>query len=152
MWKTYLFWLIGSLFLVSVCLAQSSETEFFYEPVPASTPSTSINEILKTDIVSAPDSFVKRILQVFNVDSFTTTNQSALSFATYLINIALSLVSFIAFIVVLYGFAQIIFSKDDEGISKAKQIIKWAAIAIIIIAISWLLVLFVNGLYERLTN
>ena len=103
------------IILSSVGFAQSSEDSFFYGEEFREQPSTSINTTLKNDIVSSNDGFVKRILRIFNLEQFTSfSNRSALEFVTYIINIALGLITFIAVIVIIYGFGQMFFAKDDE--------------------------------------
>jgi Flp pilus assembly pilin Flp len=49
---------------------------------------------------------------------------------------------------VIYGFVQVIFAKDEEGVTKARKTVQWAAIAIGIIAVSWFIVSFLFSLYE----
>lgn len=71
--------------------------------------------MIKDDIVTSNDGVLKRILEIFQLDQFTSlSDASALEFVKYIINIALGLVTFIAVIVIIYGFAQIFFAKDDE--------------------------------------
>lgn len=138
------------IILSSVGFAQSSEDSFFYGEEFREQPSTSINTTLKNDIVSSNDGFVKRILRIFNLEQFTSfSNRSALEFVTYIINIALGLITFIAVIVIIYGFGQMFFAKDDEWLSKAKKIVLNAAIAIAIIAVSRFLVSFLFNIYEQ---
>ncbi len=148
--KKIIFWLCSLVLIIGTSLAQSSEDYFFYGDEFVEGPSTSINTTLKNDIVTANDGFVKRILRVFNLEQFTSfSNTPALEFVTYIINIALGLVTFIAVIIIIYGFIQIFFAKDDEGLSKAKKIVQNAAIAIAIIAVSRFIVTFLFTLYER---
>ncbi len=131
-------------------LAQSSDSSFFYGDDLTQNPNTSINTVIKEDVANASDGVLKQILTVFNLNRFVAmSNSSALEFAKYIINIALWLVTFIALIVILYGFAQIFFAKDDDGLSKAKNIVRWAAIAIAIIAVSWFIVTFLFNIYEQ---
>lgn len=149
--KKILFWLIVSVWsLATMSLAQSSDEYFFYGDEFVDEPTTNIQTTIKEDIVDANDGVVKGILRLFNLEWFITlSDASALEFTKYIINIALWLISFIALIVILYGFAQIFFAKDDEWLSKAKNIVKWAAIAIAIIAVSWFLVTFLFNIYEQ---
>lgn len=150
MFKKIIFWLFTLFILGGVSLAQSSEDYFFYGDEFTEEPTTSINHVLKNDIVESNDGFVKRTLRLFNLEQFTTfSDASALEFATYIINIALGLITFIAVVIIIYGFAQIFFSKDDEGLSKAKKIVQNAAIAIAIIAVSWFIVTFLFNIYEQ---
>lgn len=137
------------LFCYSTTLAQSSEDSFFYGDSATVEPTTTIHTIIQDDIVEANDGVLKKILRLFNLDQFTTlSDASALEFIKYILNIALGLVSFIAVVVVIYGFVQVIFAKDEEGVTKARKTVQGAAIAIGIIAVSWFIVSFLFSLYE----
>lgn len=130
-------------------LAQSSEDSFFYGDTTTSTPTTTLHTIVQEDIVEANDSVLNKILRVFNLDQFTTlSDASALEFIKYILNIALGLVSFVAVVIIIYGFVKIIFAKDDEGITEARKTVQGAAIAIGIIAVSRFVVSFLFSLYE----
>lgn len=148
--KTLLFWLSWWLISRWISFAQSSEEHFFYGDQYTQDPSTDIGDMIKHDFVDNQEGVVMRLLRSFGLEQFTLeSNASALEYAKYIINVALALVWFIALGVVLYGFVQIIFAKDDEGISKAKKIVSGAALAIAIIALSRFLVSFLFNLYEQ---
>jgi Type IV secretion system pilin len=135
--------------LMGQIYAQASEDTFFYGDTTADKPTTNFHTIIQNDVVQANDGVLKKILRVFNLDQFTRlSDSSALEFIKYILNIALGLVSFIAVIIVIYGFAQIIFAKDEEGITKAKKTVQGSAIAIGIIAISWFIVSFLFIIYD----
>lgn len=135
--------------LVWYTYAQSSEDSFFYGDSDVVEPTTTIHTIIQDDVVEANDGVLKKILRVLNLDQFTTlSDSSALEFVKYILNIALGLVSFIAVVVVIYGFVQVIFAKDEEGVTKARKTVQGAAIAIGIIAVSWFIVSFLFSLYE----
>ena len=137
------------LLFYSTTLAQSSEDSFFYGDSAVAEPTTTIHTIIQDDVVQANDGVLKKILRVLNLDQFTTlSDSSALEFVKYILNIALGLVSFIAVVVVIYGFVQVIFAKDEEGVTKARKTVQGAAIAIGIIAVSWFIVSFLFSLYE----
>lgn len=137
------------LYLFSFTLAQSSEDSFFYGDTTTSTPTTTLHTIIQDELVEANDSVLNKILRVFNLDQFTTlSDSSALEFIKYILNIALGLVSFIAVVVIIYGFVKIIFAKDDEGLTEARKTVQGAAIAIAIIAVSRFVVSFLFSLYE----
>jgi len=63
-----------------------------------------------------------------------------LEYIQYVVNIALSLVAFIAVIVLIYGFYGILFRETQEWITNAQKTVKWAGIAIILMGASWLIV------------
>lgn len=149
-YKKTLLWLSSLILFLSVGFAQSSEDSFFYGDDLTDQPTTTIHTVIKTDVVDSNDGFLKNILKVFNLEQFTNlSNASALEFVKYIINIALGLISFIALVVIIYGFAKIFFAKDDEGLTEAKKTVQWAAIAIGIIAVSWFIVTFLFNIYDQ---
>lgn len=133
--------------------AQIPEDRFFYGDEFSNDPTTSFGEFIRDDVVNPSDGILKRILIIFNLEQFIiSSDASALEFVKYIINIALWLISFVALIIIIYGFVQVFFAKDDEGITTARKTIQWAAIAIAIIAVSWLLVTFLFSLYTMFTT
>lgn len=141
-----LLWYIVS---ISKVFAQIPEDTFFYGDEYQNEPTTTFHTIIKEDVVQANDGVVKRVLRLFNLDQFTNlSDASALEFVKYIINIALWLVTFVAVVVIIYWFVQVIFAKDGDGVTKARKTITGAAIAIAIIAISWFIVTFLFSLYE----
>ena len=133
--------------------AQSSEDSFFYGGDTTAEPTTTIHTIIQNDVVEANDGILKKTLRIFNLDQFTTlSNAPALEFFKYILNIALGMVSFVAVIVVIYGFVQVIFAKDEEGVTKARKTVQGAAIAIGIIAVSWFIVSFLFSIYQSFVN
>ncbi|AKH33115.1 hypothetical protein XF24_00791 [candidate division SR1 bacterium Aalborg_AAW-1] len=149
-YKKTLLGLSSLILFLSVGFAQSSEDSFFYGDDLTDQPTTTIHTVIKTDVVDSNDGFLKSILKVFNLEQFTNlSNASALEFVKYIINIALGLISFIALVVIIYGFAKIFFAKDDEGLTEAKKTVQGAAIAIGIIAVSWFIVTFLFNIYDQ---
>jgi amino acid transporter len=151
--KKILFTIISAFLLLCssvTTFAQSSEDSFFYWDTNTTTPTTNFHTIIQNDVVDANDGVLKKILRIFNLDQFTTLSDApALEFVKYILNIALWLVSFVAVVVIIYGFVQVIFAKDEEWVTKARKTVQWAAIAIAIIAVSWFLVSFLFDLYGR---
>lgn len=81
---------------------------------------------------------IQRLIKLFLPNR--PAGEWVLSYIQYVINIALSLVAFIAVIVLIYGFYGILFSDSQEGITNAQKTVKWTIIAIIIMWASWLIV------------
>ena len=62
---------------------------------------------------------------MFDLDQYTNlSDASALEYIKFIINTALALTSLVALVIIIYGFGQIIFAKDDEGISTARQTVQ----------------------------
>lgn len=81
---------------------------------------------------------IQRLIKIFIPNR--PAGEWVLEYVAYIINIALWLVAFIAVIVLIYWFYGILFSDSKDGISNAQKTIKWAAIAIILMWASWLIV------------
>jgi|AntAceMinimDraft_12_1070368.scaffolds.fasta_scaffold261928_1 hypothetical protein len=123
--------LIYSLSSVNIVFAASPEP-FPYKDV--TTPDTSIvQEDLASQIKSAAvykDGPVRKLIAAFLPNR--PTGETALSYIQYVLNIALSLVAFIALLVLIYGFYGIIFRGSEEGIAQARKTVSGAVFAILI--------------------
>lgn len=143
---------LGMMFnppLASVSAQQQDEWAFFYQWVDTTNPTTALGDIVRTDSVNPDDGFLKRTLRLFNLDQFIASSDAwALEYAKSLINRALGYVALIAFIVVLYGFGQMIFAEDEAGITTARKVVTSAAIAIAILGISRMVVTFLFAIYD----
>lgn len=138
---------------VSAQSTLEDDNSFFYQWVDVSTPTTVVGDIVKEDVVTPNDGIIKRMLRLFNLDQFTTNSDAwALEYAKSLINLVLGFTSFIAFLVILYGFGQMLFSEDEEGIATARKVVRSAAIAIAILAVSWLVVSFLFSIYNAVSG
>jgi len=127
-----------------------SAQNFYYNYDEASSVwnETDIWKIIKTDTVNQNDSALNKLLKLFKLseaDRYWTTweNSKAIYYAKMIINLLLSLVSIIALIMLIYAFYLMFFSKQESGMTKAKQILKWVAIAITIMWLSWFIVSFI---------
>lgn len=108
---------------------------------------------MRNDVVTPEDGIIKRMLRLFNLDQFTTnSNAGALEYAKSLINLVLGFTSFIALLVILYGFGKMLFSEDEEGIATARTTVRSAAIAIAILGVSWLIVTFLFSIYDAVSG
>ncbi len=71
-----------------------------------------------------------------------SNSPSFLFYLKTIVNLLLSFVSLIALILMIYAFYMIFFKKDEAGFTTAKQMIKWIAIAIVVIWLSRIIVSF----------
>ncbi len=137
-------------FLWSV-FAQSSE-EFYYNNFDTDAPSTTIQrDILAEQVTSPADGILQKTLSLFGLSQYIANDRSALTYVEHIVNIMLWLTSFIAFVIILYGFWEIIFAKDDEGINKARKTVIGSAAAIAIIAVSRFIVIFIFDTYKAVS-
>lgn len=148
--KKILFWLFCSLMSLGSCVfAQSSEGNFYYNGFDDGSPTTVQRDIVKDQVIDPNDGILKRTLRMFELDQYINlSDASALEYIKFILNTALGLTSLVALVIILYGFAQIIFAKDDEAIATARKTVQGSAIAIGILAISWFLVTFLFSIYE----
>jgi Type IV secretion system pilin len=137
-----------------VVLPTTYAVDFPYDtppPIPTNkfgtiTPDT-VQWSIKDSVVD-PDGPIQKLIKVFLPNR--PTGEWVLSYIQYVINIALSLVAFIAIIVLIYGFYGILFTESQEGIKNAQKTVKWSIIAIVLMGASWIIVKFMFYLITQL--
>ena len=75
--------------------------------------------------------------------------QKAFYYIKSILNYALAFVSFIAFMLLLYGFYMMLIGDGEKGRDKVKSTLKGIAIAIISMSLSWLIVSALFWIYEN---
>jgi hypothetical protein len=150
----YCIWLICSLVAVVVVWSAAHAVDFPYD-TPAPTPTNKFGTITPDtlqwsikDSVIDPDGPIQKLIKIFLPNR--PTGEWVLSYIQYIINIALSLVAFIAIIVLIYWFYGILFRESQEGIKNAQKTVKWAVIAIVLMGASWIIVKFMFYLIMQL--
>lgn len=91
------------------------------------------------NIVTEKDGLWDKLLGVFNLSKY---EWNVFWYIQYAFNVALSVVAFIALIVLIYYFYMILFSKDMEWTATAKKALKWVIIALLVMWFSRLIVSF----------
>jgi len=132
--------------------------ELFYDVDTSWIPSASVTWTLHDDIVDEPNGFVQRLLEVMWLDRFasgtdplTGETRGATNFIAFIINVALSLAGLIALVVLLYGFAMMLFTSEEDWIAKAKKYIFGAALAIFILGLSWFITSFIFYIFNTVS-
>lgn len=97
------------------------------------------SSILKSTVAGS-NSIWSQIMKAFFGDGLVNKSWSAMEYIRNIINIAISLVWFIALCMMIYGFLMIFFSKEEEWLKTAKSIVKWSVMAIVMIWLSWTIV------------
>lgn len=92
-------------------------------------------------------SMLERLLDVFDINY--AGDGKALSYVQVVINYVLSFTAFIALIVIIYGFYMMFFGDQDKAFGNAKKTVTGAAIALFVIAISWIFVNFAFYVFNR---
>lgn len=111
---------------------------------------TDLAQVIKDDSVNTEDtSLLYKIRKYFRLTGTTTYDQDkpATGYINMIINMALWLTSFISLILILFAFYLMFFQKGEEGFTKAKKILIGVAIALVIMALSWLIVSFFFEIY-----
>jgi len=102
-----------------------------------------IAKIIQNDAVKPQNSILYKLREVFKLTWWVYAQWDktlAIDYIKMIINIALWLVGFIALILSLYAFYLMFFSKQEEWFEKAKKILKWVIIAIVIMWVSYFIV------------
>lgn len=92
-------------------------------------------------------SILERLLDVFDINY--AGDGKALSYVQVVINYVISFAAFIALIVIIYGFYMMFFREQDKGFGAAKKTVIGAAIALFVIAISWIFVNFAFYIFNQ---
>ena len=92
-------------------------------------------------------SLLERLLDTFGLNY--AGDGKALSYIQIVINYVLSFTAFIALIVIIYGFYMMFFRDQDKGFGTAKKTVTGAAVALFVIAISWVFANFAFYVFEK---
>ena len=112
--------------------------------------SDSSNDSIKDIVISKNDnSTLDKISKNFLWTDFRDQSSPAVYYISKFINYFLSILAFIAFIVLVYWFSMVFTGKTDEWIKKWGKFIKMAIIAIITIWVSWLISMWVISIYAQ---
>ena len=91
----------------------------------------------------------KDIAQTYVWEDAINQDSPAEYYISTVINYFLSILAFISFLVLAYGFSLVFTDKTDEGVKKWYKFIKIAAIALIVIWVSWLISIWVISIYTQ---
>lgn len=139
----YIFWLLCSLVVAvlvgSMVYAAPPEPFPYQDVAPAwsNAQPWSIKDQAKLAVIDTQWP-IQRLIRVFLPNR--PAGEWVVQYIQYILNLALSLVAFIAVIILIYGFYGILFGDSQEGITNAQKTVKWAVIAIIIMWASWIIV------------
>lgn len=101
-----------------------------------------------TSIKESDETIIVRLLEVFGLD-YSTDKSKDLKFIDYaksIMNLALSLIAFVALIISIYTFYMVIFSDNEAWAKKARWNMVWIFIALWVI---WLARLIVSVIFRR---
>lgn len=114
---------------------------------------TEIGQIIKEDSIDADsadgDGVVLQIMAAFGIDYTDQTDQTATFYVKEIINWLLAIIGLVALISMLWWFYKMLLAKDsEEWYTSAKKIVSNAALALVIIGISWFLVSWFFSIYS----
>jgi len=116
--------------------------DFYYDYDDTSTSiweETEVGAIIQSDVIDDNESVLNRLLSLFNLSQqsrYDSGTSKAIYYAKMIVNMMLSFVSFIALVMLIYAFYMMFFSKEESGMTKAKQVLKWVAIALVVMWLS----------------
>ncbi len=160
----WLFWILISLFVFNI---QSSvaqvNTDFPYVWVwhewISDEDKTEAAWILHNDIVDEGQWYIQRLLTVLWLEQFASWTDPQSwnttwwhNYIIYLFNIWIWISAFIAILFIIYWFAKMFFSKDEEGYTTAMKIVKNSAIAIAIIGLARFVVGFLFYFFNTVND
>ena len=96
----------------------------------------------------ANKTIIRRLLEVFGLNSDIERDLKFIDYAKAILNIALTLISFIALIITIYTFYMMFFSENEAWIKKAKWNLVGIFIALAIIWLAWIIVSFIFRWYQ----
>ena len=99
--------------------------------------------MIREDVVDDEWNLFNSLISLFHLSDqewYGTWTWKAIYYAKWIINMVLWLVALISLVLIIFAFFMIFFSKDDTWITKAKQMIKWIALAIAVSWLSWFIV------------
>lgn len=92
-------------------------------------------------------STLEALLDLFDINY--AGDGKALKYVQVVINYVISFAAFVALIVIIYGFYMMFFRDQDKWFGSAKKTITGAALALFVIAISWIFVNFAFYVFNR---
>ena len=145
------FWLIGMMiFVASMSFfgtndASAWDYDFPYQSWGSTVTgedSVDFGVIINNQDIERADGITNQLQEEFNVqfDDGDDPNQRATNFVTQAVNWVLWITGLISLAVVIYGFYQMFVSGDDEeAFGRAKKIMIYALLALLIIWFAWLI-------------
>ena len=91
----------------------------------------------------------QNIAETYVWDETIQQDSPAEYYISTVINYFLSILAFISFLVLAYGFSLVFVDKTDEWVKKWYKFIKIAAIALIVIWVSWLISMWIINIYAN---
>lgn len=151
----FLFFVLTVLFGFSYVSAE--EVNFPYQIESSSQlkwtdESIDISKILVDDSIKPSDSIFGNLFSFFKLSGtqYDTWTWKALNYVKWILNILLGLVWFVSVILIIFAFYLIFVTKSEEAVGKAKKILTWVAMALLLLWASWLITSFLFYIYGQI--
>ncbi len=133
-----------------LCLFVVNGEDFPYKDINNVSISTDNDKSLKDIVIPKHNnSTLDKLSKSFLWTDFSDQSDPAVYYISKFINYFLSILAFIAFIVLVYWFSMVFTGKTDEWIKKWGKFIKMAIVAIVVIWVSWLISMWVISIYTQ---
>ena len=114
---------------------------------------TDLAQVIKQDAVAPSNGILQTLSRFFRISGTSynpdNTGSPAINYIKWILNMVLGLVSFASLILIIFAFYLIFFSKDEEGIKKAKKILTGVGIALAIMGLSWFVVSYLFDFFFK---
>jgi len=144
-------------FSSGITFATSDGTSPFYEVSQTTDPNEdnlAIAQNITSNELTTNTSTFARIRDFFGMWTYTAQWETtpALVYVKTIVNRLLSLVSLISLIMVIAAFYMIFFSKQEESVGKAKKMLIWVIIALVVMWLSRYIVSYFFNIYSVTTQ
>ena len=145
-------WLLSVLLFIWIAWVRAQQDFPYDVDMTSSTNSDNLNiwNIVKTDAIQPSNGVLNKLYWLFGLQwpTYTQWNNKAEYYIKMVLNMALWLVSFVSFILIIYAFYLIFFVKQEEWVAKARKILIGVFVALAIMWLSWLIVSLVFNIYQ----
>lgn len=144
--------LLSMLLLVPIIWVNAQE-DFPYDVDMTNTTNSDnldIWNIIKTDAIQPSNGVLNKLYWLFGLQwpTYTQWDNKAEYYIKMVLNMVLGLVSFVSLILIIYSFYLIFFIKQEEWVAKARKMLIWVFIALVIMWLSWLIVSLIFDIYK----
>lgn len=144
-----------SLFFAGSCFASTTEIGKAWADFPLwdgkecyGADCVDLGKEIKENAIDPEDSASELIQKELGVNYQNADNQRATFYIKQVINRFLAVIWLIALIVLIYWFYKMFFASDgEESFGEALKIVKWAALALFVIWLSWFIVSMIFDIF-----
>lgn len=145
--------ILSLCFIVNFTYTQAQNFYYDYNPWDITQDKTDIAKMITKDAVKWQQTIIYKLREAFKLTGwiYEKSDKKALDYIKMIINMALWLVAFISLGLIVFAFYLMFFSEQEDGLTRAKKILKWVLIALIVMGVSYFIVSFIFYLYNITT-